>query len=103
ARSSLFNNKLSLTAGANFDPYEVDANGRRLKTLVWKRKPISLGRLISGNISLSTQFKGGDKTSPSSPTKQPPLTNDYPPGYTPDEYQTELAYIRNNPGEYADF
>jgi len=102
ARSSLFNNKLSVTAGAQIDPYDVDATGRRLKTLVWKRKPFSLGRIINGNVSLSTQFQGGDKTKKT--TTQPNLkTNDYPAGYTNDEYQNELAYIRNNPGEFADF
>ena len=101
-RSSLFNNKVSITAGAQLDPYDADASGRRLKTLLWKRKPLSLGRLINGNVSLSSQFSGGDK-SKKTPSKQSMRTNDYPPGYTNDEYQNELAYIRNNPGEYADF
>ena len=102
ARSSLFNNKLNVTAGANIDPYDADASGRRLKTLLWKRKPFSFGRLISGNISLSSQFHGGDKNKKmSTPAILP--TNDYPAGYTTDEYRNELAYIRNNPGEFADF
>ena len=101
-RSSLFNNKVSITAGAQLDPYDADASGRRLKTLLWKRKPVSLGRLINGNVSLSSQFSGGDK-SKKTPSTKSLRTNDYPPGYTNDEYQNELAYIRNNPGEYADF
>jgi hypothetical protein len=101
ARSSLFENKLSITAGAQIDPYDADANGRRLKSLLWKRKPLSFGRLINGNVSLSSQFSGGDKTKK---TTQPDLrTNDYERGYNNDEYQNELAYIRNNPGEFADF
>jgi hypothetical protein len=102
AHSSLFNSKLNITAGAQIDPYDVDAGGRRLKTLLWKRKPLSFGRLINGNVSLSTQFSGGDKTKKTS--KVPELrTNDYARGYSNDEYQNELAYINNNPGEYADF
>jgi hypothetical protein len=103
ARSSLFSNKLNITAGAQIDPYDADPiSGRRLKTLLWKRKPLSFGRLINGNVSMSTQFSGGDKTKKN--TTQPELrTNDYPRGYNTDEYQNELAYIRNNPGEYADF
>ena len=102
AHSSLFNNKVSLTAGAQIDPYDADASGRRLKTLLWKRKPLSFGRLINGNISLSSQFHGGDKTKKTS-TKPDLRSNDYPRGYSGDEYQNELSYIRNNPGEFADF
>ena len=102
ARSSLFNNKLSITAGAQVDPYDVDGNGRRLKTLLWKRKPLSFGRLVGGNVSLSSQFQGGDKSKKST-TAPEQRTNDYARGYTADEYQNELAYIRNNPGEFADF
>nr|MBA3674042.1 LPS-assembly protein LptD [Chitinophagaceae bacterium] len=102
ARSSLFNNKLSITAGAQIDPYDVDGNGRRLKTLLWKRKPLSFGRLVGGNVSLSSQFQGGDKSKKTS-TVPEQRTNDYAKGYSTDEYQNELAYIRNNPGEFADF
>lgn len=103
-RSNLFE-KISITAGANLDPYDFDNNtGRRLKTLIWKRKPLSLGRMTSGNISVSSQFQGGSKNkSTQSQTKN--RINDFSQtdGYTDDEYNNELAYIRNNPGEYADF
>ena len=101
ASTNLFN-KVSITAGGILDPYDANVKGERIPTLVWKRKPISLGRLISGNVSLSTQFKGGDKTKKDS---KPELTNydNNRSGYPIDEYQSELAYIRNNPGEYADF
>ena len=101
ASSNLFN-KVNITAGANLDPYDADAKGQRIKTLLWNRKPLSFGRLLSGNVSISSQFRGGDK---SKPTSKPELKGyDYTrSGYTSDEYQNELAYIRNNPGEYADF
>jgi hypothetical protein len=102
AHSGLFNNKLNITAGANIDPYDVDASGRRLKTLLWARKPLSFGRLTSGNISMSSNFQGGKKTTQTS-SKPELRPNDIPAGYSNDEYQNELAYIRNNPGEYADF
>jgi hypothetical protein len=102
AHSGLFNNKLNITAGATLDPYDVDASGRRIDKLIWKRKTLSLGRLVSGNISMSTQFQGGNKSTKTS-TQPETRTNDYPRGYTNDEYMNELAYIRNNPGEYADF
>jgi lipopolysaccharide assembly outer membrane protein LptD (OstA) len=104
AHSSLFNNKVNVTAGAVFDPYEVNNRGQRINTLVWKKNPLSLGRLINGNISLSSQFQGGGKDKNKS-SNQNILPNDFAQrnGYNQDDYQNELSYIRNNPGEYADF
>jgi len=101
ASTNLFN-KVNLTAGANFDPYEVDSIGRDINLLVWKRKPISLGRMTTANISLSSSFQGGNKKTGEQagvkPANLPPN-----PDYTQDEYNSEMAYIRNNPGEFADF
>ena len=102
ARSNLFN-KINITASATLDPYEVNGQGQRVNELLWQRKLLTLGRLVNGNVSLSTQLQGGNKkTGSTKPELQP---NDYAAdiGYTPDQYNTELAYIRNNPGEYADF
>ncbi|MEP6615722.1 MAG: putative LPS assembly protein LptD [Ginsengibacter sp.] len=102
-RSNLFN-KINVTAGALLDPYEVDDRGNRRNVLVWKRNPLSIGRLTSGHISVSSQFQGGNKNQQK--TQKPELrTNDYPAetGYSNDEYLNELSYIRNNPGEFADF
>ena len=48
------------------------------------------------------QFQGGGDNKKTS-EKPEQRTNDYPRGYSNDEYQNELAYIRNNPGEYTDF
>jgi hypothetical protein len=102
ARSNLFN-KINITASGILDPYEVSDQGQRVNELVWRRKLLTLGRLVSGSVSLSTQLQGGNKkTGSTKPELQP---NDYAAdiGYTPDQYNSELAYIRNNPGEYADF
>ena len=101
ASTNLFN-KVSITAGANLDPYDVNANGQRINKLLWKRKPLSLGRLLTGSVSLSSQFRGGDKTKKNSKAAVRPY--DYArSGYTTDEYQNEMSYINNNQGEYADF
>jgi hypothetical protein len=102
ARSNLFN-KINITAGAQLDPYDVNGQGQRVNSLLWQRKPLSLGRLVNGNISVSSSFQGGNKKTGSTKPKINP--NDYASGigYTPDQYNSELAYIRNNPGEYADF
>jgi hypothetical protein len=97
--SNLFE-KINITAGAIFDPYDVNARGERLKSLVWKRNPFSLGRLLSGSVSVSSQFQGGKKKQEKT---SPDLTDYERNGYTDQEYDEELAYIRNNPAEYADF
>jgi lipopolysaccharide assembly outer membrane protein LptD (OstA) len=99
--SNLFE-KINVTASAILDPYDVNtATGKRLKSLVWKRNPFSLGRLISGNVSVSSQFQGGKNKS--TQTQNQNQNNAYQGGYTNQEFDEELAYIRNNPGEYADF
>src|SRR5690606_23947876 len=90
------------TTGASFNPYEVNSEGRDTNILVWKRKPISLGRLTNANISLSSSFQGGNKKTGEEgglkPGQPPPGA-----GYNQDEYNSEMAYIQNNPGEFADF
>ncbi|MEO7801096.1 MAG: putative LPS assembly protein LptD [Ginsengibacter sp.] len=103
-RSNLFE-KINLTGNANFDPYQVDlVTGERINRYVWKDKPISLGRLTSGSLSASSSFQGGGKDKKKT-DKQSLKTNDYAEdlGYSNEEYQSELDYINNNPGEYADF
>jgi hypothetical protein len=54
--------------------------------------------------SLSSQFRGGSKDK-SEEKKPETRTNDYPQrsGYSDDDYENELAYINDNPGEFADF
>jgi LPS-assembly protein len=101
ARSNLFN-KINITASGTLDPYQVNGLGQRVDALLWQRKVLTLGRLVNGNVSLSTQLQGGNKkTGSTKPELKPNDVADI--GYTPDQYNTELAYIRNNPGEYADF
>ncbi|MEP6950876.1 MAG: putative LPS assembly protein LptD [Ginsengibacter sp.] len=101
ARSNLFN-KINITANATFDPYEIDNQGLRVNELVWKHKLLTLGRMTNAAVSMSTQLQGGNKkTGSTKPELQPNDVADL--GYTPDQYNTELAYIHNNPGEYADF
>ncbi len=104
--TSLFNNKLRLTAGGSLDPYQLDSTGRRIDRLVWKDKLITLGRLTNASISLSTQFQGGDPKKKNTNGIGRNFNNvPYDPasGMSPDEYAAETADITNNPGLYADF
>jgi hypothetical protein len=105
ARSNLFN-KINITAGATLDPYLSDSNGRPVDKLVWSKKALTLGRITSGSVAVQSSFRGGDKTTAANTS--PLNNNNYPDnldgsGLPLDEYQQEAAYIRNNPGEFADF
>jgi hypothetical protein len=103
ARSNLFE-KINITGSAILDPYEKDSLGRSIDQLIWKKRPLSLGRLIAGSVSMQTSFKGGDKTKPANPpTTGIGQENMNRSGMPLDEYDQELAYINNNPGEFVDF
>ncbi len=107
ARSNLFE-KINITASAIFDPYQRDSIGRRIDKLIWKKKPISLGTLTSGSVSMQTSFRGGDKKKPDNNNNldNNNLNNrqNYDASGMPlDEYNQELSYISNNPGEFVDF
>ncbi len=98
ARRNLFN-KINITASGILDPYDVNSRGQRINRLLWARKPLSLGRLTSGTVSLSTSLRGGDQK------KKPEVSPGemQQSGYTQDQYNSELAYVQNNPGQFADF
>ena len=100
ARSNLFN-KLNVTASAQFDPYLYNELGRRIDKLIWTKNPLSLGTLTSGNISLQSQFRGGEgKSKEVQQTRNQTIRNS---GMPLDEYQQEASYMANNPNEFADF
>lgn len=101
ARSNLFE-KVNITGNANFDPYLLNDRGERIDKLVWTERPFSLGTLTSGNLALQSNFRGGDKKSRDKAGVNRPADVDAS-GLTLDEYQQEAAYIRENPGEFADF
>ena len=101
-RTNLFE-KISISAGAVVVPYKTNSVGEFVNKYAWKQK-FALGKLTSANISLQTQFKGGDK-------KEKLLINNLQQnsqlnsisGMPLNEYEQEAAYIRNNPAEFANF
>lgn len=100
ASSSLFG-KINVTASGSLDPYLTNAAGDRIDKLVWSKHPVSLGKLTNGNISISSQFKGGDKNEKTNIHTQQQLNPIS--GLPLNEYQQEASYISNNPGEFANF
>lgn len=101
ARSNLFN-KVSVTASGTLNPYQTDSLGQNIDKLIWNKKFFTLGRLVNADISLQSSFRGGEDKGITTPNPENLLPVD-PNGYLLDEYQQEAAYIRNNPGEFADF
>lgn len=103
ARSNLFE-KINITASALFDPYQTDSIGNRIDKLVWKKRPLSFGRMLNAQVSLQASFRGGGKGAAQNQQQQMLDPNLYNTSGMPlDEYQQELAYISNNPGEFVDF
>jgi len=102
ARTNLFD-KINITFSSTLDPYQYDTTGRRMNRLVWKDKLFTLGRMSSGNLSLSTSFRGGDPKQQSD--KKKALSNSINPytGQPLTQEQEEAAYISNNPADYTDF
>jgi lipopolysaccharide assembly outer membrane protein LptD (OstA) len=104
-RSTLFE-KISITAGANLDPYIVDSFGFRRNILAWQQGKFSLGRITSGNVSISTSFqsksKDKDKEKKEGDAANNP-TNQFNQPMTLEEQQAQLQYVRSNPAEFADF
>jgi LPS-assembly protein len=105
-RSTLFE-KINITAGANLDPYVIDSFGFRRDKLVWSEKKFSLGRLTSGNVSISTSFqsksKDKDKDKDKKEEESGSAFNQFNRPMTLEEQQAQLQYVRNNPAEFADF
>ena len=101
AHTSLFE-KINITASGTLDPYLTNSTGDRINKLIWSKHPFSLGRLTSGNISMQSQFKGGDKNEKAPMINQQQHVNPVS-GLPLNEYEQEAAYISNNPAEFANF
>ncbi len=96
-RTSLFNNKLSVTSGATIDPYETDpATGIRIDKLHWGKGRI--GSLNNANLALSTSFSSKKKDEREDEDRIP-----VDPSLTMDEQQRQIEYIRQNASEFVDF
>jgi len=99
-RSTLFKN-VNISATTTLNPYQHDTLGININKYAWEGKGFSLGRIIGGNISISTSFKSKPIDPKKNDQNQNTVDNQMP--MTIDEQQAELAYIRNHPAEYVDF
>lgn len=103
ARTNLFE-KINITANGTLNPYLNDDLGRPIDRLVWSKRPISLGKLISGSVAVQSQFQGGaGKNTNIPPGNNPQQMINPVTGLPLDDYQREAAYINNNTAAFVDF
>jgi hypothetical protein len=109
-RSTLFD-KINLTATALLDPYQTNTRGQNVDRFVWQNGRFSAGRLRSGSISLSTDFrsKPRDEAKAAEQEKQnneDGIINDpyaiSDPNLLADQERMQ-DYMRRNPADFVDF
>jgi LPS-assembly protein len=101
-RSTLFE-KINITAGATLDPYQSDTMGFRINKYAWEGRKFSLnnlGTITNGNIAISTSFQSKASDPEKAKQKEEALNEGI---MTPEEEQMQMAYVRQNPAEFADF
>lgn len=103
ARSYLFD-KINITANAILDPYQVNPeNGYRVNKYAWQGDKFSLGRITSGSLNVSTQFKSKKKDDKKKSVEELAKGSGPDSDLSPDQVQQQLDYVRRNPAEFADF
>jgi lipopolysaccharide assembly outer membrane protein LptD (OstA) len=102
-RSTLFE-KVSLTAQALLDPYQVNQLGQPVNRFEWQGDRFRLPRLTSGSIAMSTQFqsKPRDGSKPANENVDPLVNPITDPNTIQDQMRLQ-EYMRRNPAEFVDF
>ncbi|MEQ1677657.1 MAG: putative LPS assembly protein LptD [Chitinophagaceae bacterium] len=101
-RTTLFD-KININAGTTLDPYQTDKKGYDIAKYAWQGGKFSLGRLVSGNISLGTNFQSKPKDAKKDEERKKQVEqrlND--PSLIADQ-QRLLQYMQQNPSEFVDF
>jgi len=99
-RSTLFKN-INISATTTLNPYQHDTLGTPINKYAWENGGFNLGKVVGGNIAISTSFKSKPKDPKKAEDQRKTVENQLP--MTIDEQQAELNYIRQNPAEFADF
>lgn len=101
-RTTLFE-KISITANSFLDPYQKNERGQSIDRYAWQEGKFNLGRLTSGSVSISTNFRSkpkDEKKDEERKKQQEELLND--PALIGDQ-RALLEYARRNPAEFVDF
>ncbi|HEY1872661.1 MAG TPA: putative LPS assembly protein LptD, partial [Chitinophagaceae bacterium] len=100
-RSTLFE-KVSITANATLNPYDYDKYGFPVNKLFSHNGKFSWGRISSGALTISTNFKSKPKDKQLEATRNKQL-NDILQDPQFLGQQNLQDYMRQNPGEFVDF
>lgn len=101
-RTTLFE-KININAQSIMSPYQRDDKGYEIAKYVWQGGKFRLGRLVSGSVSLSTNFQSKPKDPKKDAERKKMVQqrlND--PSLIADQQQL-LDYMQRNPGEFVDF
>jgi len=101
-RTTLFE-KININASTTLNPYQTDSRGYDIAKYAWEGGKFKLGRLTTGNISISTNFQ----SKPKDPKKEEQRKKDVEqrlndPSLLADQ-QRLLEYMQQNPNEFVDF
>jgi LPS-assembly protein len=99
-RSTLFK-QVNISATTTLNPYQHDSLGIPINKYAWEGGGFNLGRIVGGNIAISTSFRSKPKDEKKAEDQKKAMEDQLP--MTIDEQQAELNYIRQNPAEFADF
>ena len=100
-RTTLMKN-INISATTTLDPYQHDSLGIHINKYAWEGGGFSLGRIVGGNISITTSFKSKPKDEKKA-EEEKKNQDTYQMPMTIDEQQAELDYIRNHPAEFVNF
>ena len=101
-RTNLFE-KINLSANAILDPYQTNERGQDINKYAWQGGKFKPGRISTGSISLSTNFKSKPKDPKKEEERKKLIQqrlND--PNLIADQNRL-LDYMRQNPSEFVDF
>ncbi len=94
--------KINISASTTLNPYQHDSLGIQVNKYAWEGGGFNLGKIIGGNIAISSSFKSKPIDPKKAEDQQKSLDQNQMP-MTQEEQQASLDYIRQNPGEFVDF
>lgn len=101
-RSTLFE-KLSLTASAILNPYQVDSLGQYINRMTWQDGHFSPGHITTASITMSTRFQSKPRDPNKAPNPNAQLGRRINDPTLLAQEQLLQDYIRRNPADFVDF
>lgn len=101
-RTTLFE-KISITANGVLNPYQTDKYGRDLNKYMWEGGKFKLGRLTTGNISVSSNFRSKAKDPKKDEARKKMVQQRLNDPNLINDQRNLLDYMQQNPGDFVDF